>query len=97
MARPDVHFIPTDHAVRRYRERVEPCSATDAAERIEHAASIARRLSPAEAWPIKGRSNRPGAYHLFCAVENLALVAVCETPGVVWILTVFRVKARVCA
>lgn len=90
-------YIPTDHAVQRYLERVESCSAADAAERIEHAASIARRLSPAEAWPIKGRSNRPGVYHLFCAVESLALVVVNETPDLAWVLTVFRVKARVCA
>lgn len=66
----------TDHAIQRYRERVEAdCSFHDAEDRIKHAVSIAKPASPAMVWEFRSkvRVDREIKF-LHCPVESLFLV-----------------------
>lgn len=89
-------FRVTDHAIRRYRERVEPCTQQQAWDRLLHAAEIAH---PASARQVRWFSSRGGGRQdrvqgvgamLYCPVESLLLCGRRLPCGDVLIVTVIR-------
>ena len=89
----------TPHAIARYRERIEPCTKSEAEDRLTHAVQIAR---PASAVMVsrfaKGRQwYQHEATYLHCPVENLFLVCVPDSSGGIGVVTVYRAEARVSA
>jgi hypothetical protein len=84
----------TDHAIKRYIERVEQCSREDAVERITHAVQIAKKASPAMVWRWASRPNRRQAVYLYCKEANLFLVCLNDTWGGLSVLTLFECNGQ---
>jgi hypothetical protein len=91
-----VSVTVTDHAIKRYQERIEPCADEDAIDRLAHAVEIARPASAVMVSRFKSKlPDLRAVKYLHCTVENLFIVAMPDSDGGWHVLTVFRAEAKV--
>ena len=88
-------FKVTDHAIQRYRERVERCSKRAATDRLIHAMSISVPATKRHLKYARMKDYRTTAlYFRYCEVESLLLCCKYVTGGSL-LVTVFRIPQAV--
>lgn len=87
--RQPVNVIITNHAVRRYIERIEKCSTIDARERIKHAMEISRLPTAKQLLQI----DNTGQVYRWCEVESLMLICRRKENDTLAVVTLFRIPA----
>jgi hypothetical protein len=81
--------IASQHAIRRFQQRIAPCSQAQAIDQLTHAAHIARLPTARELRLAKLGFTGPTI--LICDIEHLCLVC-CRQGSELLILTCYRLE-----